>query len=350
VFKKFGKSSRGILKYQKYLIEEINEHIASEKKFEQSYLKSEKRDNCLICQCKIIEIDFMRNGINYSFCSDCGHLNGHNELSESLMDQTYSEQTKNGIQYDKHYIQEVADFNLTVKNIYEPKADFLRNALQQDLSTSPVEDLKIMDFGTGSGHMVKAFQNVGFNRVIGIDPMETTINFGRDVMGLSNLIRVPVSESKDFLAKTDSKIVTMICTLPHVADHNEILETMRANPNINYTFQKLPFFSLSAILDIIHPNMNSRVISGTHTHIYTEKSLGFIEKRYGLIRIGEWRFGADILDLYRNLQIGIRNNHFSENFANEVDKFLLPLIDELQLVLDQNNYSSEIHVLWKFIR
>lgn len=350
MFKKFGKTSRGILKYQKYLIEDINEHIASEKKFEESYLRSKKRDKCLLCQYKITEIDFTRNGINYSFCVNCGHLNGHNELSEILMDQTYTEQAKEGIQYDKHYIQEVADFNLTVESIYEPKATFLKNVLQHDLPTTSVGDLKILDFGTGSGHMVKAFQNLGFNSVIGIDPMETTINFGRQIIGLRNLIRVPVSESKDFLANTDSKIVTMICTLPHVADHNEVLETMRNNQNIDYTFQKLPFFSLSAVLDIIHPNMNSRVISGTHTHIYTEKSLEFIEKTYGLIRVGEWRFGADMLDLYRNLQIGIRNNHFSKNFANEVDKSLLPLIDELQLVLDRNNYSSEIHVLWKFIR
>ena len=350
MFKKTGKSSKEILSYQKYLITDINGHIASEKKFEKAYLQSPKRKDCILCQNNLFSEDFIRNEIGYSFCGNCGHLNGHNQLSEKLMDQTYSEQSIDGIQYDKHYIQEINEFNATVQNIYQPKANFLMNALLNDNSSTYVNDLSILDFGTGSGHMVKALEKVGFNKIHGIDPMETTIKFGREILSINNLERVPVSKSTEYLAQSKSDIVSMICTLPHVANHNEILETMKNNSSIRYTFQKLPFFSLSALLDVIYPEINSRVLSGTHTHIYTEKSLEYIEKKYGMVRVGEWRFGADVLDLYRNLQIGISKKNFSNKLSAEVDHNFLPLIDELQLVLDKYNYSSEIHVLWKFIR
>jgi ubiquinone/menaquinone biosynthesis C-methylase UbiE len=347
---KFGKSSSGILSYQRYLIEDIEEHIKNEKKFELRYSQLETRESCIICDAKITKIDFTRNTINFSLCEICGHLNGHNVLDEHLATEVYSEQAKEEIQYDKYYIQEKEEFDETVKRIYEPKAEFLAECLREFLDMNEYQNFEILDFGTGSGHMVKAFYNVGFLNVFGIDPMKSTIDFGKNVMKIKNLERVSTASSQKYISKTSAKIVSMICTLPHVTNPDGLLASMKQNSNIQFTFQKLPIFSLASMLDIAHPEINSRVISGTHTHIYTEESLKYIEQKYQMERVAEWRFGSDIIDLYRNLEISIQRNNFSNNLSKKFSEAFLPLIDQLQLTLDKNKFASEAHILWKFKR
>ena len=209
--------------------------------------------------------------------------------------------------------------------------------------------LEFLDFGTGSGHMVKALQDLEIPNVVGVDPMQTTVDCGID-MGVKGLIRVGIQDSIPYLQSTTAAVVCMICTLPHVSDHNGTLEAMIQNSNIKYTFQKLPMFSLASMLDIVHPEMNSRVISGSHTHAYTNSSLEYMEEKYGLTRIAEWRFGSDIVDLYRNLQIGINKSGFSKKFTLKLQDAIYPIIDRLQLVLDDGEFASESHILWKFNR
>lgn len=348
--KKYGKPADGILDYQEYLISEIDEHIKNEQKYEMRYKDLKKRKTCIVCNEKIESIDFTRNSISFSFCCCCGHLNGHHVLEESLADDIYTVQSDTEIKYDKYYIQEKNKFDAAVHDIYEPKAKFLADSLNEINAKSAFKKIKILDFGTGSGHMVKALQNVGFLNVAGIDPMSSTIEFGKKVMGIENLSRIQTSHSIDYLQATDAQIVSMICTLPHVTDPNAVLNAMQQNSKIEYTYQKLPMFSLGAILDISHPEINSRVISGTHTHLYTEESLKFIENKFQLERVSEWRFGADILDIYRNLQVSLNKKEVSLSFSQKFAEAFIPLIDALQLTLDKHNFASEIHILWKFKR
>jgi 2-polyprenyl-3-methyl-5-hydroxy-6-metoxy-1,4-benzoquinol methylase len=346
--RKFGKCSDGMLDYQDYLVNNIDDHINNERKYENRYRESKNRANCIVCNTKIPNSDFVRNSIRFSFCTNCGHLNGHNILQDSLANEIYTDQSESEIKYDKYYIQEKTEFDSAVKNIYEPKAEFLADSLKEFLGITNFKRMKILDFGTGSGHMVKALGNVGFIDVSGIDPMSSTIEFGEKVMEIKNLKRVPAKDSLDYLQSTDAQIVCMICTLPHVADPHAVLLAMKKNPKIKYTYQKLPMFSLGAIFDIAHPEINSRVISGTHTHIYTEESLKFMENEFQLERVSEWRFGADILDLYRNLQVSLMRNKASANLSVKFAETFIPIIDSLQLLVDKHNFASEIHVLWKF--
>jgi hypothetical protein len=180
--------------------------------------------------------------------------------------------------------------------------------------------------------------------------MKSTIDFGRKIMKINNLKRVSTSSSLNYMSKTSAKIVSMICTLPHVTNPGALIASMKQNSNIQFTFQKLPLFSLASMLDIAHPEVNSRVISGTHTHIYTEESLKFIEQKYQMERVAEWRFGSDIIDLYRNLEISIQRKNFSNNTSKKFSEAFLPLVDQLQLILDNNKFASEVHILWKFKR
>ena len=350
MLKKVGKSSDGILEYQKYLISEIESHISEEMLFEMRYLNSTARNICIICETEIGSADFTRNKIQFSFCMKCGHLNGHNQLTKQLMFSTYDGLDSDTIPYDKLYLQDFETFSKAVEKIYAPKSKFLLEALSNEMPASNAKMLKILDFGTGSGHLVAALDAAGFVDVAGIDPMSTTIEHGQTKLGIKGLSKVSIEQSVEHLKETRAKVVTMICTLPHVSNHNEILTSMVENTNILYTFQKLPMYSFGALLDIFNPTVNSRVLSGAHTHLYTNSSLKFLEENFGMTRVAEWRFGADILDLYRNIKVNTLKHNFSSNFSMQFDRAFISVIDKLQYILDESDFSSEIHVLWKFQR
>ena len=73
---------------------------------------------------------------------------------------------------------------------------------------------------------------LGFKNVFGIDPMKTTIEFGKTVMSIEGLTRVRIQDSLEFLRRTDSEMITMLCTLPHVTNHDEVLKAMNARSSI----------------------------------------------------------------------------------------------------------------------
>jgi hypothetical protein len=344
MYRKIGKSADFILEYQPHLLAGIDSHIAGQENFENSYLSAPIRMNCVVCNTQLVSKDFSRNKIEYSCCDLCGHLNGNHQVSDELADITYDSQTEQSMKYDKLYIMSKEKFLDSVSSIYTPKAEFIRDSLA---NLGVGLGIKILDYGTGAGHMVKALRDVGFRNVEGIDPMKTTIDFGKSIMGIEGLSRIQIQDSLEFLKQTSSELITMICTLPHVTDQNETLLAMIDNPNIKYTFQKLPMFSLGAMLDVTSPNTNSRVLAGAHTHLYTESSLSFIENKYGLKRVSEWRFGADILDLYRNILIKLNRAESTERFKGNFSASFLPMINELQKVVDSNNFASEIHLLWE---
>jgi hypothetical protein len=345
MLRKVGKSSDFLFEYQPHLLGGIDSHCAQAEIFEKSYRASPIRSKCVVCETQLGPADFSRNSIDYILCSVCGHINGNHELSDKLADSTYDSQTTESMKYDELYIMPKEKYLKTVSKIYLPKAEFVKESLA---FLPDVLNLQILDFGTGSGHMVQALRDAGFRSVKGIDPMQSTVNFGNIVMGVNGLSKVAIRDSIKFLEQTSSELISMICTLPHVTNQNKVLLAMSKNPNIRYTFQKLPMFSLGAMLDITSPNTNSRVLAGTHNHLYTEKSLEFMEKLYGLNRISEWRFGSDILDLYRNIFIKLTRAESSMEFKSCFSSSFLSMIDELQLVVDTSKFASEIHVLWEF--
>ena len=137
----------------------------------------------------------------------------------------------------------------------------------------------------------------------------------------------------------------MIHVLEHLTDPNLLLKAFKKS-NATYLYISVPLFSLSVFLENSFKNVFPRQLSGGHTHLYTEKSLNFLAKKYKLKIIGEWWFGTDFADLYRSL----RNSGKIVNkkiFLNEINKKLFSVIDELQSVLDKNKICSEVHMVFK---
>ena len=87
-------------------------------------------------------------------------------------------------------------------------------------------------------------------------------------------------------------------------------------------------------------------MGGTHTHLFTNESIEYMAKEMGFEVAYEWRFGSDINDLYRFLRVSIEKNNDPEFAAFFADKFV-PLMDNLQNVLDESDFSSELHFILK---
>jgi hypothetical protein len=133
--------------------------------------------------------------------------------------------------------------------------------------------------------------------------------------------------------------------LEHLTDPNLLLKAFKKS-NAMYLYISVPLYSLTVFLENSFQNVFPRQLSGGHTHLYTEKSLNFLAKKYKLKIIGEWWFGTDFADLYRSL----RNSGKIVNkkiFLNEINKKLFSVIDELQSVLDKNKICSEVHMVFK---
>ena len=88
-----------------------------------------------------------------------------------------------------------------------------------------------------------------------------------------------------------------------------------------------------------------RHLSAGHTHLFTEKSRKLLEDKLGVRAIAEWRFGSDILDLRRAIEVILVDkkvsNRYIERIAGEIDK----VQDDLQKVIDQSHVCSQVHVV-----
>jgi hypothetical protein len=63
----------------------------------------------------------------------------------------------------------------------------------------------------------------------------------------------------------------------------------------------------------------------------------------GAKSIAEWRFGSDIMDLYRSFVVSALKKKSSEKFIKYFDGGFGSKIDEIQSVLDKNHFCSEMH-------
>ena len=74
------------------------------------------------------------------------------------------------------------------------------------------------------------------------------------------------------------------------------------------------------------------------------QSLKYLFDEFGLKGIGEWWFGTDMVDMFRQLIIKSKPvNKDKMNFI--IDKYLGSMIDELQHVLDSHKLCSGVNIV-----
>ena len=142
----------------------------------------------------------------------------------------------------------------------------------------------------------------------------------------------------------------MIGSMEHIYNQNDILREIKKKKNIKYLYIVVPCFSPSSFIEIVFNKYFQRLLAPQHTHLYTNKSLRYLEKMFKFKIVSEWWFGADIVDLYRNFFLNIKNKESNYKKANTINIFnnmFLGLLDNLQLEIDKKKLSSEAHILYK---
>jgi len=340
VIERFSKPLGAVQWYQSDAVDNETNLLNRQVRVETALAHSQPSAECLICGSpQTWEAGFDRNGIRFGLCTNCSHVNVNRTPSESFLQQIY------GSDESPVYADEFTDGKMeseywrVVDEIYLPKAEFLAQVLASEGLVDPL----ILDVGCGSGHFLNALLKAGFSNVRGVETLPKAVEAAHK-MGLSGRVEVVTHEqSERLLRETDAQVITMMCVLPHLPQPTEALRSMAANPATQYTFQKLPMWSLATLIEAATPHRRARVLGQDHTNVFTRESLAWLENAVPMECVGQWWFGQDILDLLRRSMLA-----GTPEFAEQVSAQIAPALDNLQQAIDRERLSSELHAVWKF--
>ena len=344
IVSRYGKNFEDILDIKNDYFKKNKEFLDVDKEQSISYKQQEKRINCKICDNKLEEKLFEKLNIGYFSCSICGHLNGEYEDSDEFVNNLYV--NEGGAEYSKIYHTEDNDaYQNRVEKIYIPKANFLLGTL--DSLGEKSNNLNYVDFGAGSGYFVAAMNQLGVNSISGYDPSEVQVTFGNKMNQFNELKISKAGNEIKLLESISSDVISMIGVLEHLQNPIGALSAIVKNPNIRYIYISVPMFSLTVFFEVIFKTIHNRHLAGAHTHLFTEKSLEFIFKKFNLEKVGEWWFGTDIMDLYRSMSVLLDEEKISK-YAKQIFKEMIhPIMNSTQLEMDKKLLSSEVHLLLK---
>lgn len=286
---------------------------------------------------------FVKLGVEYCFCSRCGHCNGAYEDTDAFCRLLYT--ADHGENYAKNYSATyIQQYKNRVAEVYLPKAEFLKDALEE-VGARPS---RLADFGAGAGYFVSAAMECGFSDVIGYEPSETLLNLGNAMIGSNKLVGHDLSDIVALIEKSDATVASFIGVLEHLQNPREVLRALSQNDNIKYVFFSVPLFSPTVVLESIFQEVMPRHLVAGHTHLYTESSIQFFCDEFSFQRQSEWWFGLDICDLFRNVLVSLQKSSPNSTYLQDYwNARFMPLIDDLQSVLDMAQACSEVHMLLK---
>ena len=334
---KYSKSSSFYQNSRSDFFEKNQSYLKKAEMLNELYSSQPKRKKCKICEEPLPKsVDFHSHKVDYVFCKSCTHLNGVFDDTKSFVEQVYIDD--NSSFYSKNYIDE--KFVQRTEDIYLPKVDFL-------LSILPPMEYDILDVGCGSGYFVFA-SILRKTSTRGFDLNKNIIEFGNKQI-FHNCKKSPlrcVDEDSFFLEvkNTKSNIVSAINVIEHFREPHKFFEAFKLS-KAKYLYYSVPMFSLSVVFENVFKNVFPRQLSADHTHLFTEKSICKMHDLIGVNSIGEWRFGTDIMDMYRSLLINLQSNNSSQKMIDYMNKGFGIKIDDIQSILDKNHFCSEIHVV-----
>jgi 2-polyprenyl-3-methyl-5-hydroxy-6-metoxy-1,4-benzoquinol methylase len=344
---RFGKSGGFLIELKKDLFEQNDLRLERRKQLAQLYASQPGRKKCKNCSEKLDSVSFQKMGVQYRFCVRCGHLNGLNEDTEAFCAAIYTKDE--GESYAQTYFSEnKAAFDKRVKQVYLPKAQFLKDALQE-MNEDPLR-MDFADIGAGSGYFVAALLASGCRNVMGYEVSKSQVAFGNSFLKRTLLKQHGLSDVVGICAGLEAQVVSLIGVLEHLQEPRELLTELVKNSNVQYLFFSLPLFSLCVFFEMVFPEVVPRHLVAGHTHLYTKSSIDFFCAEFGLEKVAEWWFGADMFDLYRNITVMLSRFPENKGMVGRWDRLFRPQIDGLQLEIDKQYGSSEVHMLVRVCR
>lgn len=343
--RRYGKSVGDIIKIKSDFFEKNEEMLKLSAHQADALLRQPKRTECKICHGSIgeaagQEMLYESQRMRYFRCPVCGHVNSEYEDNEDFASRVYIADD-----YLANYSEDDRQkYNTRRDTIYIPKAEFLIKALEKDGVKK--KNLKILDDGAGSGYFVSALRQLGIERVDGIEISEPQVQFANTMNGEDILTQVDAPDIASIIETADVNVITFIGVLEHITNLDDILEALKKNKKVQYIYFSVPMFSMSCIFEASHQKCYNRHAGGTHTHLFTESSLKYMSERIGFEEYAVWKFGSDMMDLYRMVCVSLDQN--GNSALREVfSKKFLPMLDEMQEVVDRHEDASEIHMIIK---
>lgn len=350
----FGKDLQDVIWFHRELAEANQEMMQIQTEVEKLYSEAPPRDDCILCGETLAgPLKFEREYVVFVICSFCGHMNGNHLITPEFVASAYTTGSKKE-QTDSLYGKQfssgkmIAEYWQVVERIYQPKADFLLNFLQSRAHS--VKQVGVLDAGCGPGHFVNALIQAGFGHVRGFDSLGVAVESAQRIGGLSES-QVSLQDPDrlvEELAACDEQVVSMMCVLVHLESPLDALRAMRKNPNVRYTFQKIPLWSFATILEAAIPDLHSRVLGADHTNVFSHESLEWVENEMGMKRVASWSFGGDALDLQRKILLLMARRGGSPELVSRAESELASLLEGFQFACDTNKMASEIHLVWEF--
>ena len=334
IYIKYSKNSEDISNLKKDFFSQNDQLIKKNNKLISFLKKQPLRKKCKNCGFKLKKInDFYSHNLGYKICLNCSHLNSQFEDSANFHKKVYQNDASS---YSDFYRK---DYEERVKKIYIPKADFLIDYLKY----KRIKNIKILDFGCGSGHFVKALQRRKIDAV-GVESNLKMIDFGQLNLNKNSLIHsASYEKSLQIIKNSDCNILSLISVLEHLENPNKIFENFKVS-KFKYLFISIPLFNLSVFIENVFQNVYPRHSGITHPHLYTYKSIKYILKKYNLKITGEWWFGTEMVDLNKSFLISFKKNK-SKIFLEKFNSVFTKHINELQKTLDKKKMSSEVHLI-----
>ncbi len=331
---RYSKPSIAVIKNKTSFFEENARHLEYVRRVNKLYMEQPLRTVCKTCSAPLGEAQITVQGVPYTVCDKCGHLNGLHEDTTEFAETVYS--ADQGSAYSVNYKN---NFNDRVQDIYAPKAEFLKDVLEKESIT----EFQVTDIGCGAGHFVAACEQMGI-KCDGYDTNQVLIDLGSSML-VDNTVSVSdFADINELIASVSTPVLTLIGVLEHLMQPLEALKAFRKSA-ATYLYLQVPLFSLSVILESAHEDIFPRQLNAGHTHLYTESSLNYLKKRFNLETVGEWWFGTDMVDLFRHMT-NLAKVDSAANI-NIVNKFLGDHIDNLQAVLDSKKLCSGVNMVLK---
>ena len=344
---RYGKPSGALLAQKTHFFEENQPLVEEGERIGRIYRRQPRRTACKCCDARLSGRTFEKSAIEYILCRRCGHLNGAFEDTAQFCAGVYTE--AGGQTYARTYSSaDKKAYQARVEGIYAPKAAFLIDALTEAGETP--DALGFADLGAGSGYFVSALRQAGRRNAVGYEVSEAQIGLADEMLGAGAITRHDLDGTTGIAASLNAEVVSMIGVLEHVQRPREILAALGSNTTVRYLFISVPLFSTSVYFEMVFPEVFQRQLGAGHTHLFTEQSLEWMAQEFNLERVAEWWFGTDMVDLYRFVAVGLQGDETKRDMVDNWHETIVPMIDELQLVLDKRKLSSEVHMLFRFCR
>jgi hypothetical protein len=343
---RFGKSAGPLIALKQNFFQDNEALCAESERTALLYAAQPRRARCKCCDQALGAASFSKNGIDYVLCARCGHLNGAHEDSDAFCAALYTD--AGGASYAGTYSAADRDaYWRRVRDIYVPKAEFLRDALAE---RDDAGRLAYADLGAGSGYFVAALRALGLERSQGYEVSEVQVALAERNLGDGAVRLMAMTELLETAATLQCDVVSMIGVLEHVQQPRQLLRTLQRNARVRYLFLSVPLFSPCVFLEMAFPAVFPRHLSGGHTHLYTARSLDWTCAEFGMTRAAEWWFGADMVDLFRAVTVELERGNAVKDKSGLWAEMFGAAIDDVQLALDRRKLASEVHMLLEFAR